>query len=152
MMVTIEVPQTATRITDPQLNVGERHLLLDPKSLPSGIARVLAASAKIVEEHASPDFLGFPSTRLRSSALPVPAMSKAVQWSTEVRMTGRPRVMLTPSSRPRTLMGSGPLVVVHGDNDVEVAALGEEEEGVGGERTNDVPNRERPAEESRGLE
>jgi hypothetical protein len=31
------------------------------------------------------------------------------------------------------------LVVIHGYNDVEVAALCQEEKGVGGERTDDVP-------------
>ncbi len=37
-------------------------------------------------------------TRLASRAMPRPAMSKAVPWSTETRTTGRPAVMLTPSS------------------------------------------------------
>ena len=39
------------------------------------------------------------STRLASLAIPLPAMSKAVPWSTEVRMMGRPTVTLTPSSK-----------------------------------------------------
>ncbi len=33
---------------------------------------------------------------LPASARPVPAMSSAVPWSTEVRMNGSPSVMLTP--------------------------------------------------------
>ncbi len=48
------------------------------------------------------------SMRLRSSAMPLPAMSKAVPWSTEVLTTGRPTVMFTPDSRPSTLMGPWP--------------------------------------------
>src|SRR6267143_3872160 len=47
-------------------------------------------------------------TRLRSSALPVPAMSNAVPWSTEVRTNGSPTVMFTPASRPSTLTGPWP--------------------------------------------
>ena len=39
---------------------------------------------------------------------PCPAMSNAVPWSTLVRITGRPTVMLTPSSRPSTLIGPWP--------------------------------------------
>ena len=38
------------------------------------------------------------STRLASRAMPWPAMSNAVPWSTETRTTGRPTVMFTPSS------------------------------------------------------
>src|SRR4029077_5915273 len=39
------------------------------------------------------------SIRLEGSAIPRPAMSKAVPWSTEVRMIGRPSVTLT--ARPK---------------------------------------------------
>ena len=35
------------------------------------------------------------ASRLPGSALPVPAISNAVPWSTEVRMIGRPSVTLT---------------------------------------------------------
>jgi hypothetical protein len=38
------------------------------------------------------------SMRLSSLAMSLPAMSKAVPWSTDVRMIGRPRVTLTPDS------------------------------------------------------
>src|SRR3712207_1176757 len=48
------------------------------------------------------------STMLPTSTFPVPAMSKAVPWSTEVRMTGSPTLMLTPASMPRTLTGPWP--------------------------------------------
>ena len=48
------------------------------------------------------------STMLPASARPVPAMSNAVPWSTEVRITGRPTVMLTPASMPSTLTGPCP--------------------------------------------
>ena len=36
------------------------------------------------------------STMLSALARPVPAMSNAVPWSTDVRRIGRPSVMLTP--------------------------------------------------------
>ena len=35
-------------------------------------------------------------------ALPAPALSKAVPWSTEVRMMGRPRVTFTPATLLQT--------------------------------------------------
>jgi len=37
-----------------------------------------------------------------------PAMAKAVPWSGEVRIIGRPRVMLTPSSKAQSLSGASP--------------------------------------------
>jgi hypothetical protein len=43
--------------------------------------------------------------RLDGLALPVPAMSKAVPWSGEVRMNGRPSVTLTASSNAIVLIG-----------------------------------------------
>ena len=45
---------------------------------------------------------------LRGSAMPWPAMSNAVPWSTDVRITGRPTVMFTPDSMPSTLTGPWP--------------------------------------------
>src|SRR6185437_11185980 len=45
------------------------------------------------------------ATRLDGLARPVPAMSKAVPWSGEVRMNGRPSVTLTPSSNASVLIG-----------------------------------------------
>src|SRR5690606_23313410 len=48
------------------------------------------------------------ATRLRGSALPLPAMSKAVPWSGLVRTNGRPIVTFTPSSRPRYFTGISP--------------------------------------------
>jgi hypothetical protein len=45
------------------------------------------------------------SAKLEALARPFPAISKAVPWSGEVRMKGRPRVTLTPVSNPRVLMG-----------------------------------------------
>ena len=46
--------------------------------------------------------------RIRASgrALPLPAMSKAVPWSGEVRMKGRPSVTFTPSSKASVLKGT----------------------------------------------
>src|SRR5207248_704381 len=41
-------------------------------------------------------------------AMPWPAISKAVPWSTLVRKKGRPRVTLTPSSKPASLTGTCP--------------------------------------------
>ena len=43
-----------------------------------------------------------------SSAVPVPAMSKAVPWSMLVRMYGSPTVMFAPASKPSTLIGPWP--------------------------------------------
>jgi len=48
------------------------------------------------------------SSKLPSSAMPLPAMSNAVPWSTEVRITGSPTVMFTPASSPSTLIGPWP--------------------------------------------
>jgi hypothetical protein len=48
------------------------------------------------------------SSRLPSSAMPLPAISKAVPWSTDVRTTCRPTVTLTPASRPSTFTGPCP--------------------------------------------
>ena len=46
--------------------------------------------------------------RLDGSASPVPAMSKAVPWSTLVRKKGKPTVTLTPVSKPMSFMGMCP--------------------------------------------
>src|SRR5215207_11361286 len=43
--------------------------------------------------------------RLSGRATPLPAMSKAVPWSGEVRMKGSPRVTFTPSSKAMVLIG-----------------------------------------------
>lgn len=48
------------------------------------------------------------SIKLFSSAMPFPAISKAVPWSTLVRMIGNPTVMLTPASNPSTFTGPWP--------------------------------------------
>ena len=48
------------------------------------------------------------SIMLRGSATPWPAISNAVPWSTDVRITGRPTVMFTPASMPSTLTGPWP--------------------------------------------
>ena len=45
---------------------------------------------------------------LAGSALPVPAMSKAVPWSTLVRKNGSPTVTFTPVSKPMSLIGMCP--------------------------------------------
>src|SRR6185312_6164503 len=45
------------------------------------------------------------ATRLAALARPVPAMSKAVPWSGEVRMNGNPSVTLTASSKASVLIG-----------------------------------------------
>ena len=56
---------------------------------------------------------------LSSLAIPFPAISKAVPWSTDVRMIGRPRVTLTPESKADVS-----LIVVHGYDDVVYAFMG----------------------------
>src|SRR5690606_30636879 len=48
------------------------------------------------------------ASKLRGSALPSPAMSKAVPWSGLVRTKGNPTVTLTPWSSPRYLIGMSP--------------------------------------------
>ncbi len=60
--------------------------------------------------------------------MPVPAMSKAVPWSTEVRMTGRPIGDVDAGLEAEHLDRAVALVVVHRDDEVVVAAAGEEEE------------------------
>src|SRR5262249_44513836 len=45
------------------------------------------------------------ASRLEGEALPVPAMSKAVPWSGDVRTKGRPSVTLTPRSNANVLSG-----------------------------------------------
>ncbi len=49
-----------------------------------------------------------PPSGWTASALPLPAMSKAVPWSGLVRTKGRPSVTLTPCSTPRYLTGIRP--------------------------------------------
>ena len=89
------------------------------------------------------------SIRLCSLAMPLPAMSKAVPWSTEVRMIGRPSVMLTPESvvqragrridlEAEQLDRDVPLVVVHGDHGVVLAGAQLDEDGVAGHRADHV--------------
>ena len=74
-----------------------------------------------------------------SLAMPLPATSKAVPWSTETRMMGRPSVMLTPEAVARFLVPvegaylqrDVALVMVHGNNAVELTALSLGEDTVG---------------------
>ena len=58
------------------------------------------------------------ATRLVGSARPVPAMSKAVPWSGEVRTKGRPSVTLTAWSKAQRLDRDQRLVVIHAQGDV----------------------------------
>ena len=48
------------------------------------------------------------AARLPGSALPVPASSSAVPWSTEVRMIGKPSVMLTALPKPMCFSTGSP--------------------------------------------
>ena len=48
------------------------------------------------------------AARLRRSARPLPARSKAVPWSGEVRTIGRPSVTLTARSKPACLTTGSP--------------------------------------------
>ena len=48
------------------------------------------------------------ATMLDASATPWPAMSKAVPWSTDVRMIGRPSVTLTDEPKASSLTGIRP--------------------------------------------
>ena len=82
-------------------------------------------------------------------AMPLPAMSNAVPWSTEVRTIGRPSVTLTPESalirplfgsmtKPRVFTDDVALVVVHRDHRVELAGERLDVDRVGGHRAGDV--------------
>jgi hypothetical protein len=53
-------------VEDPQVGEGERRLLLDPTYFPAGKARVLAASAKVIDEHATSNTLHFSVTNIES--------------------------------------------------------------------------------------
>ena len=72
------------------------------------------------------------STMLTALATPFQAMSKAVPWSTEVRMNGIPRVTLTVRSKSSGLGGDVPLVVIEGEDGVVPPLAVEEEDRVGG--------------------
>ena len=72
------------------------------------------------------------------AALSCPAMSKAVPWSTEVRMIGSPRVTLTAVVDGEQLDRDVALVVVHGDHEVVAAGAGGREDGVGRQRARHV--------------
>ncbi len=78
------------------------------------------------------------SNRLPGSALPVPASSSAVPWSTEVRMMGRPRVTLMPWPKVAYLRRGQPLVMVHGEHRVAPGQHGRGEHGVGGMRADQL--------------
>ena len=65
------------------------------------------------------------------SAWPVPAMSKAVPWSTLVRKKGSPTVTLTPGVEAHELDRDVALVVVLDDDDVEAALARVHEDRVG---------------------
>ena len=69
--------------------------------------------------------------------MPWRAMSKAVPWSTDVRMMGSPSVTLTALPNADQLHRDQALVVIHRDDDVEFAANGAHEERVGRERAGD---------------
>lgn len=53
-------------VDDPQVGEGERRLLLDPSFFPTATARVLAASAKVVDEHATSNTLHFAVTSIEA--------------------------------------------------------------------------------------
>jgi hypothetical protein len=53
-------------VEDPQVGEGERRLLLDPKYFHGGGARVLAASAKVVDEQATSNTLRFAVTNIEA--------------------------------------------------------------------------------------
>jgi hypothetical protein len=53
-------------VEDPRVGEGERRLLLDPTFFPAGKARVLAASAKVIDEQATSNTLHFAVTNIES--------------------------------------------------------------------------------------
>ena len=76
--------------------------------------------------------------RLDGLARPLPAMSKAVPWSGEVRMNGSPSVTLTASSKAMRLDRDQRLIVIHADRAVIGLARGVVEHGVGRQRSADL--------------
>ena len=89
------------------------------------------------------------STMISWLAVPFHARSNAVPWSTETRRNGSPTVTLTPESpvhffarlvvlEAQRLDGDVPLVVIHGDDDIKLAAAGAREQRVGGQRAGDA--------------
>jgi hypothetical protein len=76
------------------------------------------------------------SIMLRTSTIPLPAMSNAVPWSTEVH--GQAHGDVDADFEAEDLDGAMALVVVHRDDQVVVAAAGQEEGGVGRERADGV--------------
>ena len=53
-------------VANPEIAREERRLFLDPTFFPHGTARVLAASAKVLDEHATPDSLSFSVTSIEA--------------------------------------------------------------------------------------
>ena len=72
--------------------------------------------------------------RLDGSAVPVPAMSKAVPWSGEVRTKGRPSVTLTRVVEGERLDRDQRLVVIHAERRVVGRARRRVEHRVGRQR------------------
>ena len=71
--------------------------------------------------------------RLPGSARPVPARSRAVPWSTEVRTIGNPSVTLTACPKPTVFEHGQALIVIHGDDRVDVLQRLLGESGVSGQ-------------------
>src|SRR5690606_10080203 len=67
--------------------------------------QAVAAHAGAISRAAISPAIFSAAIRLSGRALPVPAMSKAVPWSGEVRMKGRPSVTLTAVSKASVLAG-----------------------------------------------
>ena len=53
-------------VADPEIGQEERRLFLDPSFFPRGINRILAASAKVADEHATSDSLSFSVTGIEA--------------------------------------------------------------------------------------
>ena len=71
-------------------------------------------------------------------ALPVPAMSKAVPWSTEVRSIGRPSETLTAVSNATSLIGMWPWSWYCATTRSKAPLIGAMVDGVGRDRADDV--------------
>jgi large conductance mechanosensitive channel len=97
----LRAPMRSRRRPRPPPRRGHRAAARDPRQ-PAQVAGrpgQLPASSRAIRIAAS---------RLAGSALPVPAMSKAVPWSGLVRTSGRPSVTFTPLSTPRYFTGIRP--------------------------------------------
>ncbi len=87
--------------------LAERFLRIEPVRRDDLAKRRQAVAGKSLRRGAAPRAAAA-AIKLVGLARPLPAMSKAVPWSGEVRTNGSPRVTLTPSSKASVLAAFRP--------------------------------------------